>query len=119
MFYVDQSFGSFNLTVTLGSEETETPPALSLWFKRKGTNNTDSYAIPALDVTGYGNYVSIANIPTNIFAFTGQYDYTIFNVIDPLNPVEIESGLFQVVDTPITKTEYGTDRERGEYKEHL
>ncbi len=119
MFYINSGDVTFTLVLTLGSEETENPPALMLGFVRRGTNNQGTYNIPSGNVTAGERYVEILSIPTNLFDVTGQYDYTIYNNDIPSTPVEIESGLFQVFTTPITKESYGTDKERGEYKGHL
>jgi hypothetical protein len=119
MFYVNSADITFDLTLTLGSEETKTPPALMLGFDRKGTNNSGTWNVPPGQIVSGDRFLEITGIPTNLFEFTGQYNYVIYNVDIPANPVEIESGLFIVITTPITKTEYGTDKIRGEYKGHL
>jgi hypothetical protein len=120
MFYVDKNNVTFDVTLTLGDVATITPPALRLSFERKGTNETGSYDIPGGQVTPGERFVTIDSIPTNIFAGSGQYNYSIFDIDVPATPVLIESGLFEVLtDDPITKTEYGTEKERGEYKGHI
>lgn len=119
MVYVDINDATFDVAVTLGSEETENPPALMLYCNRKGTNDVISYNVPGGQVVAALNWVFLTAIPTNIFPRTGQYDYIVYNVNNPGSPVEIERGILQVTTTAITKTEYGTDRQRGEYKGHL
>ncbi len=119
MLYVDIDNITFTVVVSLGSEETQTPPALMLRCVRGGTNDVIDYNVPGVSVTVFANYVFLTSIPTSIFPRTGQYDYTVFNVDSPLTPIEIERGLLQVTTLPITKTEYGTDKQRGEYKGHI
>lgn len=120
MFYVDKNQATFDMTLTLGDVDTTNPPALRLSYNRKGTNETGSYDIPGGNVTAGERYVTVSSIPTSTFDGSGQYNYTIYNIDVPLSPVEIEAGLFEVItDDPITKTEYGTDKTRGEYKGHI
>lgn len=119
MFYVDSTVGTFDFALTLGSGDTETPPALMLAFDRKGTNKSGTYVVPVGNIVAGDRFIEIVNIPTNIFPETGQFNYTIYNNDVPANPVEIESGLFIVTDTPIEKADYGTDKIRGEYKGHI
>jgi len=120
MFYVDKNEVTFDMTLTLGDVDTSNPPALRLNFNRKGTNETGSYDIPGGDVTPGDRFIVVSDIPTNTFAGSGQYNYTISDIDVPLSPVLIESGLFEVLtDDPISKTQYGTDKIRGEYKAHI
>ena len=120
MFYVDKNEATFNVTLTLGAVDTTNPPALRISYERKGTNESGEYDVPALDVTTDERFITIEDIPTNTFSGSGQYKYDIYNIDDPLNPVFIESGIFEVLtDDPISKTEYGTDKNRGEYKGHI
>lgn len=120
MFYVDKNEATFGVTLTLGDVDTTAPPALRLSYKRNGTNESGQYDVPALDVYADERFVTIEGIPTNTFSGTGQYNYDIYNIDNPLVPVLIESGIFEVLtDDPIEKTEYGTDKNRGEYKGHI
>ena len=116
MFYVDINSTTWSVTLTLGAEDTSDPPPLYLAFLRKGTNNSATYTVPSGDVTPGEYYVTIDNIPTSLFEFSGQYDYQVYNNTDPGNRTEIEHGIFLVTDDPITIDEYGTDKKRGEYK---
>lgn len=120
MFYVDKNNIDFDLTLTLGDVDTNNPPPLALGYNRKGTNETGVYIVPAGDVTTGDRYITIAAIPTTTFAGTGQYNFNVYDYTVPSTPVLIEKGIFIVLtDDPITKTEYGTDKIRGEYKGHI
>ena len=119
MFYVNTLIATFDITLTLGSEDTENPSSLALGFLRKGTNEVIAYDVPTLDIIKGVKYITIVDIPTSIFEGTGQYIFTVYDDAIPSALVEIESGLCIVTTTPITKTTYGTDRERGEYKGHI
>ncbi len=120
MFYVDLNDTTFEITLTLGDVSTLTPPALRLVFNRKGTNETVSYIVPAIDVIEGDRFIIIQDIPTTIFAGSGQYNYDVQNYDIPATPVLIESGLFVVLtDDPISKKSYGTDKTRSEYKGHI
>lgn len=116
MFYVDINESTWSVTLTLGSADTTDPPPLYFEFDRKGTNNTSNYTVPLADVTPGVTFVTINDIPTSLFEFSGQYDYALFDNTDPGNRELIESGFLIVEDEPITIKDYGTDRERGEYK---
>lgn len=116
MFYIDSLQTLVDISLTLGSEDTENPPALALSFTRKGTNESVLYVVPGVNVTPGSRYATISDIPTNIFEGTGQYDYVVYDYTVPGTPVEIESGLCIVTSTEITRPSYGTDRTRKEYK---
>ena len=120
MFYIDKNQATSDITLTLGDVDTTDPPALRLSYERKGTNETGDYDIPGGNVTPGDRFVTVSNIPTTTFDGSGQYNYIIYDIDTPASPVEIESGLFVVItDDPITKTEYGSDKIRGEYKGHI
>lgn len=120
MFYVNLNNLSFKITLTLGDADTTAPPPLSFVFNRKGTNETGNHNPLTLDIEPGESFITIYNIPTSIFKGSGQYNYEVFNIDTPAEPVLIETGIFEVIATnPIIKTEYGTDKERGEYKGHI
>jgi len=124
MIYVDLLALDFTLTLTLGDEDTNSPPPLLLGFTRRGTNFTGTYDLTLATIIPGDRFLTIEDIPTSIFTSvgvkqSGQYDYTIFDNTVPATPVLIEKGLLEAITTPITKETYGTDKERGEYKGHL
>ena len=116
MFYINSLLETFSISLTLGDEDTNDPPNLALGFTRKGTNETVSEVVNMLNVTKGNRYITIADLETSIFDGTGQYDYVVYDITTPETPIEIEQGICIVTGTPITKTTYGTDKERGENK---
>jgi hypothetical protein len=116
MFYVDINIADWDVTLTLGSEDTLAPPPLYFEFLRHGTNNSSNYSVPDVDISKGERYITIDNIPTSLFEFSGQYHYWLYDNTDPGNRELIETGILAVLDTPITIEDYGTDKERGEHK---
>jgi hypothetical protein len=119
MFYIDSNSSLFEFSTALGTADTENPPALALFFKRSGTNESVNYDVDPGNIIPGINNLTIQDIPTSIFSGTGQYQYIIYDNDDPLNKVELEQGLCIVTTDPITKAEYGTERQRGEYKGYI
>ena len=94
MIYVDLNQFDFDLTLTLGDEDTNSPPPLLLVFTRRGTNFTGTYDLTLATIVPGDRYLTIENIPTSIFASgtvrqSGQYDYSIWDNTVPATPVEI------------------------------
>ena len=125
MLYVDLTQAFFSMTLTLGSEDTNVPPPLLLSINRKGTNFSNIFDLALSSKVRGDRYLILNNITTSIFTDpqgdkqSGQYNYVISDITVPATPVEIESGLLIATTTPITKTEYGTDKIRAEYKGHI
>ena len=119
MINVDLLTGSFDLTLTLGAEDTNAPPPLLLSFERPGTNKSGSTVLPTLGIITGDRFVTYVNIPTSIFPESGQYNFEVADNTVPASPVVIETGILIALTTPITKETYGTDKIRGEYKGHL
>ena len=119
MIYIDLIQATFDLTLTLGDEDTNNPPPLLLSFNRAGTNKSGSTILPTLGMIPGDSYVTFVDIPTSILPESGQWDYSVYDNTVPATPVLIESGLLIGLAAPITKKQYGTDKERGEYKGHL
>lgn len=117
MFYVDSLQATFDVTLTLGDEDTNSPPPLALRFTRKGTNETFLHVVNMGDVTAGERFIIIANLLTSLFAGTGQYSFVVYDYTVPATPVEIEQGLCIVTTDPITIPSYGTDKTRKEYKQ--
>lgn len=116
MIYVDLNNATEDITLTLGAEDTTSPPPLRLEFVRHGTNNSGAYDVPGGDVIPGERYVTIQNIPTALFEFSGQYDLSVLDNTNPGSPELIEHGLLLATTDPITIDDYGTDKKRGEYK---
>ena len=125
MIYVDLTIGTFDLTLTLGDADTNSPPPLLLGFDRKGTNFSGTYDLSLATIVPGDRFLTITGIPTTIFTDpqgdlqSGQYNFEICDNTVPASTVLIERGLLIALDTPITKKSYGTDKKRGEYKGHL
>ena len=125
MLYVDLTELFFSMTLTLGDEDTNSPPPLLLSLNRKGTNFSKIFDLAVSSKTPGDRYLIFPAITTSIFIDpqgerqSGQYNYAILDNTVPATPVEIESGLLIATTTPITKTEYGTDKIRAEYKGHI
>lgn len=143
MFYIDSTQEKFDIYLTLGARDTMNPPPLAMGFIRAGTNESVSLPVNAVvdnvwddddiwddddtwwDTIADGyiipgtQWITIRDIKTEFFKGTGQYHYIIFDNTDPEARVVIEVGLCIVTADPITKKQYGTDKERGEYKGHL
>jgi hypothetical protein len=123
MIIVDLIATDFTMTLTLGDEDTSSPPPLLLAFDRPGTNFSGTYDLTLATVIPGDRFLTIEDIPTSIFLSvgvkqSGQYNFRIYDNTVPATPIEIENGLLQALTTPITKDTYGTDKERGEYKGH-
>jgi len=119
MVNVDLQQATFDLTLTLGSADTENPPPLLLSFIRKGTNHSGSQVLSETGMETGINFITYVDIPTSIFPESGQYSFWIYDNTVPSTPVLIEKGLLIATTEAITKKDYGTDKERGEYKGHL
>lgn len=120
MVYIDKNQSTFDITLTLGAEDTLNPPSLALGFVRKGTNESVNYPVPGGDVTPGEQFVTIADIPTTVVDGVGQFEFTVYDYTVPASPVEIERGLCIVItDNPINKKSYGTDKTRSEYQGHV
>lgn len=119
MIIVDLNLTEFSITLTLGNADTLSPPPLLLGFYRHGTNESFSYTVPLIDVTTGLNFLTIDDIPTSIFPESGQYELAIMDNTAPATPILLEKHLVDAYTTPITKKDYGTDKERGEYKGHI
>jgi hypothetical protein len=119
MLYVDLLNTYFDLTLTLGDADTLSPPPLLLSLARKGTNTTASFVLPTLGMIPGARYVRYIGILTSLVPESGQYDYQVYDNTNPVNPTLIEEGLLIATSEPITKESYGTDKIRGEYKDHI
>lgn len=113
------------MTLTLGDADTASPPPLALSFDRKGTNFSGTYDLSLATIIPGNKFLTVEDIPTSIFVDpqgekqSGQYEYVIYDMTTPADPIEIERSLLIGLSAPITKESYGTDKERGEYKGHL
>ena len=103
--------------LTLTEKELLTTPNYLFVFTNRSSNTTVSFIkLYATDLSLYKDRFNEFSITTNTYfntALNGQYDYQIYEQVSTsnLNPTglnELESGIIELIGTPLSYTEYTT-----------
>ena len=103
------------IVVTLAEKTTLTGTVYYLWKFVNDQDGSIDYCI-ATDLSLYKDRFNEFSITTNTYfntALNGQYDYQIYEQVSTsnLNPTglnELESGIMELIGTPLSYTEYTT-----------
>lgn len=115
MLNIDLTAATFDLVTTLGSADTNNPPPVLFRFWRPGTNYQSEVLLAEQDMVTGDGFVQYVDQKTDAIEQTGQYRYELINEDDMSI---LETGIMIVTGEPIIKKQYGTDKQRGEYKGH-